>query len=155
MDVKQKAHPLLLALVKVQRNHKKNYSWPSQLKLLELMDIYQGIKKSKATLNRWLSEIEGDKYLIRRRRIKNDPVRGHIFKSTLYKITIKGYRVLSRFGVDMRKEIAQYEKWLEEINPDHQLIKTRKMLQESKRNSRHGEYMRNIIDNLDKLRVVS
>jgi len=61
---------------------------------------------------------EDDKYLIRRRRIKKHQVYGLMFKSTLYKITIKGYRMLSSFGVNMSKEIARYEKWLEEINPN-------------------------------------
>ena len=117
MEVIQKAHPILLTLVKIQRKYKKDYSWPAQLKLLELIKIYQGYKKSKATLNRWLRVIEDDKYLIRRRRVKKHPVYGLMFKSTLYKITIKGLRLLSRIGVDMSKEIAQYEKWLEEINP--------------------------------------
>jgi len=84
---------------------------------MELMDLRQGIKKSRATLNRWLRVIQDDKYLIRRRRVKRHPVYGLMFKSTLYKITIKGLRLLSRFGVDMSKEIAKYEKWLEEINP--------------------------------------
>lgn len=117
MEVIQKAHPILLTLVKIQRKYKKDYSWPAQLKLLELIKIYQGYKKSKATLNRWLRVIQDDKYLIRRRRVKKHPVYGLMFKSTLYKITIKGLRLLSRFGVDMSKEIAKYEKWLEEINP--------------------------------------
>jgi len=114
----QKAHPLLLTLVKIQRKYNKDYSWPSQLKLMELMDIRQGIRKSRATLNRWLRVTEDDKYLIRRRRIKKHQVYGLMFKSTLYKITIKGYRMLSSFGVNMSKEIARYEKWLEEINPN-------------------------------------
>ncbi|GAG59257.1 unnamed protein product [marine sediment metagenome] len=71
-----------------------------------------------------------------------------MFKSTLYKITIKGYRLLSRFGVDMSKEIAQYEKWLEERNPDRKAARTKKLLEASKRNSRHEEFMRGIEEKL-------
>ncbi|MBW2091021.1 MAG: hypothetical protein JRI34_02705 [Deltaproteobacteria bacterium] len=153
MDVRQKAHPLLLTFLKIQRKNNKDYSFPSQLKLLELMDLRQGIKKSRATLNRWLRVIQDDKYLIRRRRIKKHPRYGLMFKSTLYKITIKGYRLLSKFGVDMKKEIAQYEKWLEEINPDHKAITTKKMLNGAKRNPKHDEIMRGIVEKLETLHV--
>jgi len=149
----QKAHPLLLTLVKIQRKYNKDYSWPSQLKLMELMDIRQGIRKSRATLNRWLRVIEDEKYLIRRRRIKRHPRYGLMFKSTLYKATIKGYRLLSRFGVDMSKEIARYEKWLEEINPDRKLLRTKKMVESAKKNGRHKEFMAGIVDKLEKLSV--
>lgn len=154
MDTAQKAHPLLLTLVRIQQKHKKDYSYPAQLKFLELMGLYQGIKKSRSTLNRWLRVIDDDKYLIRRRRIKKHPRYGLMFKSTLYKITIKGYRLLSRFGVDMSKEIAKYEKWLEEINPDHKAVKTKKMLEASKRNAKHKEFMRGIVEDLAKKHVI-
>jgi hypothetical protein len=73
-----------------------------------------------------------------------------MFKSTLYKITIKGYRLLSRFGVDMSKEIAQYEKWLEEINPERKAVKTKKMLEASKRNAKHEEFMHGIVEKMEK-----
>ena len=150
MQAIQKAHPLLLALVKIQRKYKKDYSWPAQLKLLELLELRQGIRKSRATLNRWLRVVQDDKYLIRRRRVKKHPVYGLMFKSTLYKITIKGYRLLSKFGVDMSKEIAQYEKWLEEINPDRAEIKRKKMLADVDRNDRHEEFMADIAEKLRK-----
>jgi len=71
-----------------------------------------------------------------------------MFKSTLYKITIKGYRLLSRFGVDMSKEIARYEKWLEEINPERQILRTRKMLDAAKSNPQHQEHVKKILTSL-------
>lgn len=128
MQANQKAHPLLLTLVKIQRKYGKDYSWPSQEKIIELMDLRQGVRKSRATINRWLRVVTDSKYLIRTRRIRRHPIHGLIFKSTLYKVTIKGYRLLARFGVDMTKEIAHYQKRLDEINPDYEAIKTRKML---------------------------
>lgn len=155
MESTQKAHPLLLTLVKIQRKYKKDYSWPSQLKLLELMDMHQGIKKSRATLNRWLRVIQDDKYLNRRRRIKRHPRYGLMFKSTLYKITIKGLRLLSRFGVDVSKEIAQYEKWLEEINPDLKNERIKKETVRADRADRHKEFMADIVSKLGKLRVAT
>ena len=154
MDIAQKAHPLLLTLVKIQRKNDKDYSFPSQLTILDLMEKYQGIKRSRATLNRWLRVIEDKKYIVRRRRIKRHPRYGLMFKSTLYKVVIKGYKLLSRFGVDMSKEIAQYEKHLEEINPEHKAVKTKKMLEDSKRNHQHDEFMRGIVEKLVKLHVI-
>lgn len=153
MQVIQKAHPLLITLVKIQRKYDKDYSWPSQLKLLELMDLRQGIKKSRATLNRWLRVIQEDRYLIRRRRVKKHPRYGLMFKSTLYKITIKGYRLLARGGVDMSKEIAKYEAWLEEINPDYRVNKTRKILEGAKKNPGDKKFIRGIVEKLGKLTV--
>lgn len=148
MDVAQKAHPILLTLVMIQRKHKKDYSFPSQLKLLELIERYQRYKRSRATLNRWSRVVEDSKYLIRRRRIKRHKLYGMCFKSTLYKVTIKGYSLLSRFGVDVSKEIARYRKWLEEINPDYKANKTRKKLASVKRSTEHAEHVQKILDNL-------
>ena len=148
MNERQKAHPLLLTLVKIQRKYNKDYSWPSQLKLMELMGLCQNIKKSRATINRWLRLVQDGKYVIRRRRIKKHRIYGLMFKSTLYKITIKGYRLLSRFGVDMSKEIAKYEKWLEEVNPGRQALSTKKMLDAAKENPLHQEKVKKILTSL-------
>lgn len=117
MQATQKAHPILLTLLRIQQKHGKDYSWPGQLKICELMDFHHGIRKSRKTLCRWLRVIEDSKYLIRRRRIKRHPEYGMVFKSTLYKITIKGLRLLSRFGVDVSKEIAVYNAWLKAKSP--------------------------------------
>jgi len=139
MQVIQKAHPLLLTLLKIQRKYNKDYSWPSQLKLMELMGLCQNIKKSRATINRWLRLVQDGKYVIRRRRIKKHRIYGLMFKSTLYKITIKGYRLLSRFGVDMSKEIAKYRKMVRRklIREDKPLVPKRcSMLQNQTLNTR-------------------
>jgi len=117
MEAIQKAHPILYTLLKIQRKYEKDYSFPSQLKILELLVSRQKLKKSIATLNRWLRVTEDDKYLIRRRRIRREKNYGTIFKSTLYKLTIKGYWLLHRMGVDVRDEIRIYEKWRESIKP--------------------------------------
>lgn len=109
--------PLLTVFLKVQRKYDKDYSWPSQLTILNLLDVHQGIIKSRRTLNRWLDLLVSTKFIIRRRRIKHHPDYGMIFKSTLYKITIKGYRALASMGVNVGKEIRKYMAWLEEINP--------------------------------------
>jgi len=148
LQTTQKAHPLLLTFVKIQRKYKKDYSWPSQLKILELLELRQGIRKSRATLNRWLRVSQDEKYLVRRRRVKKHPVYGLMFKSTLYKITIKGLRLLSRFGIDVSKEIARFERWLEEINPDLKNERIKKEFERADRNDRHEEFMADIAEKL-------
>ncbi|MBA7604207.1 hypothetical protein ES703_11326 [subsurface metagenome] len=148
MDVKHKAHPILLMNLMIQRKYNKDYSFPSQEKMIELLDLRQGYKKSRATLNRWMRVIEDSKYLIRRRRIRRDHKRGMIFKSTLYKIPIKGYRLLARFGVDVSKEIAKYQRWLEEINPDIKQKRLRKQYAAEKHNPRHTEFIKKILNGL-------
>jgi hypothetical protein len=102
----------------IQRKYKKDYSWPSQLKLLENMKVYQGVSRCLRTLNTWLQGTEADKYLIRRRRIKKHPEYGMVFRSTLYKITIKGYLLIASMGVNVSAEIRKYMEWLNEISPD-------------------------------------
>ncbi|HUU41408.1 MAG TPA: hypothetical protein VMW42_10750 [Desulfatiglandales bacterium] len=120
MQTIQKAHPILVTLLKIQRKYGKDYSWPSQKKMLELLEKCQGLKKSRATLNRWLAQAQGEKYFLRRRRIKRHPVHGLVFKSSLYKITIKGYRLLALLGVPVENEIKKFQLWLEEIRPRHE-----------------------------------
>jgi len=148
MHAAQKAHPFLLTLIKIQRKYKKDYSFPSQEKIIELMHINQGYKKSRATINRWLRVVEDSKYLVRRRRIKRHRLYGMCFKSTLYKVTIKGYSLMTRLGVDMSKEIARYQKWLEEINPDRGAVKTRKKLDSAERNPEHTDNIQKILNSL-------
>lgn len=117
MQTQMKAAPILTTLLKIQHKYSKDYSWPAQKKILELMGYYQGIEKSRATLNRWLAAAQEKKYLIRRRRITMHPEHGMIFKSTLYKITIKGYRLLASIGVMVKAEIQKYIEWREENKP--------------------------------------
>lgn len=50
----------------------------------------------------------------------------------------------------MSKEIARYEKRLEEINPEHKAVKTKKMLNGEKRNAQHDEFTRGIVEKLEK-----
>jgi len=155
MQAIQKAHPILFTLVKVQRKYNKDYSWPSQNTLIELMTTRQGIKKSRATLNRWLRAIEDQKYLVRRRRIRRHPVYGTIFKSTLYKITIKGYRLLNKLGVDMADEIQKYEKWLEEIDPQRKSRRLKGSSSVPRDNEAREAFVKDIVTKLEKLHVIA
>jgi len=97
--------PIVATLNTLNRKYGKLYCYPSQIKILELLDLYQGIKIGIATLNRWLRDAEDKQYLIRIRRIKRDKKLGLLFQSTLYKITIKGYHALGRTGVRVYEQL--------------------------------------------------
>jgi len=114
IEVAEKILPVYLA---IQRAHGKDYSFPSQLTILQKLLKYRGIKKSKATLCRWLRRLQDEGYLNRIRRIKRDPVRGMIFKSTICQIKLKGYHVLRRLGIPVWKEIKNLLAKLKEIFP--------------------------------------
>jgi len=99
MHTNIKAAPIVLTLYKIMEKYHKDYCFPSQNKLLELLDLRQGIKQSRATLNRWLRVIEDAGYIVRKRRIKHDFIQGTMFKSTLYFMTLRGCHLLKRMGV--------------------------------------------------------
>jgi len=102
MNTTIKAMPVILTLYKIMEKHKKDYCFPSQEKIIELLEIRQGIKISRATLNRWLRVIEDAGCFVRKRRIKRHPLYGTVFKSTLYFMTLKGLHLLKRMGVPCR-----------------------------------------------------
>lgn len=99
MEASLKATPLLITFYRLNMKYGKDYCYPSQLTILKLLKKYHGLEKCRATLNLWLSVIEKEKYIIRKRRIRRDPKYGMVFKSTMYKITRKGYYFLVRFGI--------------------------------------------------------
>jgi len=120
MHTNIKAAPVVLTLYKIMDKYGKDYCFPSQKKLLELLDIRQDIQQSRATLNRWLRVIEDAGYIVRRRRIKRHPIYGTVFKSTLYFMTLKGLHLLKRMGVPCR---ALLDKVLNKIKGRFPLIK--------------------------------
>jgi DNA-binding transcriptional ArsR family regulator len=102
---RRQAVPVLATLHKLNLKYNKLYCYPSQLKIMALLSLYQDINIAIATLNRWLRDLEDKGYVIRVRRIKRDRRRGIMFKSTLYKITIEGYQALKGTGVSVWREI--------------------------------------------------
>lgn len=94
-----KANDILGTLFWLLKHYKKDYCWPSQKKLLYILATFHRCKISIATLNRWLRTIEDEGYIYRKRRIKRHPKWGMIFRSTLYKISKKGFRTLEMLGV--------------------------------------------------------
>lgn len=145
MDITQKANPILLCLLRISQKNGKDYCFPSQKTIIKLMRQFRTVDKSRATLNRWLRVIEDGKYLMRRRRIKKDPEGGMMFKSTLYKITIKGYYLLRSFGVNVYTEIKAFEKWRESIRPRKEGKEKKKDLDPEKRTNGATRWVKKLI----------
>ncbi len=99
------ATPVIATLHALNSKYRKLYCYPSQVKILSLLESRQGVNIAIATLNRWLRDLEDKGYINRVRRIKKDKRRGILFKSTLYKITIQGYYALKMTGVSVWREI--------------------------------------------------
>ena len=96
----------------------KLYCFPSQIKIIDLLEKRYSVKRSRRTLNRHLKEMERIGFIERTRRHRRDKVKGMIFKSTLYKITLNGYDHLRKLGVNVWKQINILRKILEKkFNP--------------------------------------
>jgi len=102
---RRQAIPILATLNALNKKYGKLYCYPGQVRIMYLLATYQGTNIAIATLNRWLRDLEEKGYIIRTRRIRKDKRRGIMFKSTLYKITIRGYQALKSTGVSVWREI--------------------------------------------------
>lgn len=105
MYTSQKAVHILATLHAVNTKYGKLYCYPSQRKIIELLEGHHDTPVAIATLNRYLAAMVEDQYIIRTRRIRKDKKLGTVFKSTLYRITVKGYVALRRLGVNVWKQI--------------------------------------------------
>lgn len=99
MEAAIKALPILTILHGLNVNFQKNYCYPSQLKIMELLKNRKLCEISIATINRHLKAAEEAGYLKRKRRIRRDPKKGIVFQSTLYTIKHAGYVLLSTIGI--------------------------------------------------------
>lgn len=99
MEASIKALPILTILHGLNCHFNKNYCYPSQLKLMDLLKSRKISEISIATINRHLRAAEEAGYLRRKRRIRKDPRKGIIFMSTLYTIRHAGYVLLSTIGI--------------------------------------------------------
>ena len=104
-----KAPFILATLWHISKKYGKDYCYPAQLTIQEKMRKYYNYLKSIATLNRHLRVLEDEWYILRRRRIRNDPKLGMIFKSTMYWITLKGYYLLRELGLPVQGMIDRLE----------------------------------------------
>jgi len=73
---------------------KKDYCWPSQLRLIEILNTVHGISISRRTLNYHLKALETNGFIRRIRRIKRGEKGQISFNSTLYCLLNKAKKVL-------------------------------------------------------------
>jgi len=97
------------------------YCYPSQMKILTLLEKRFDVKRCRSTLNKQLKKMEKLGFIERTRRHRRDKHKGMIFKSTLYKITLNGYDHLRKIGVKVWKQINILRKILDKKMGRHEL----------------------------------
>jgi len=105
---------VLITLNAICVKYEKWYAYPSQETLLKLLDKFQHLLRKRRMLNYYLRALEELKLIVRKRRIGYHKVYGLVFKSTMYRITLKGYYYLAREGVDCWDRIRAIEAWLKD-----------------------------------------
>lgn len=95
--------PLLLTLKDLAQYHGKDYCFPSQEKIQELLATRWGIHRSRRTINRWLDTLESMGLIRRQRRHTKDPAQGFTFRSTLYRFTAASRHIFRMVSGAARK----------------------------------------------------
>lgn len=90
-------------LIYLSSKNGKSYCFPSQTKLLELLEKYYEVAVSRRTLNRCLKYMEEKGFILRRRRITKSVDGRYHFKSTLYLMKKKMFKLALQFSALIRK----------------------------------------------------
>jgi len=147
IEIAERILPVYLA---VQRKHGKDYSFASQLTILQLLLRFRGYKKCRATLNRYLRRLEDAGYIKRIRRIKRDKIKGMMFNSSIMIICLKGYHVLRRLGLNVWKEINNLLNKLRNKYPEFAARSKKKEKLAEKINPKAPDLVRKILNGLGK-----
>lgn len=99
MELSRKGVPILKVLYGLMGRYDKRYCFPTQDKLCELCSKFAYLSLSRRQLNYDLRAMERGGLIVRTRRHKRDPLRGMVFRSTLYHIGALGYHLLARYGI--------------------------------------------------------
>lgn len=148
MTTMQIAAILVPVHLKIQQKYGKDYSWPSQEKVLELIERYYGFKICRATLCRWYKRLRDEKVMTSIRRTKRHPIHGLQFKSTINIILLKGYHMVRNLGIPVWKEIKRCLEKLRFKYPEFAAKSTKKMLSVVKPNPQNGENIQKIFNSL-------
>jgi hypothetical protein len=154
MTTMQIAAILVPIHLKIQQKYGKDYSFPSQEKVLEFIERYYGFKICRATLCRWYKRLRDEKVMTSIRRTKRNPIHGLQFKSTINIILLKGYHMVRSLGIPVWKEIKRCLEKLRFKYPEFAAKSTKKMLEAEKGNPQHNEFMRGIVEKLEKRHVI-
>lgn len=96
--MQESCQSILQSLLACQAKFNKSYSFPSQFKLLQLLELQYGIKRSRRWLNYQLRKLEDSGYIRRVRRIKRNSIGTLTFQSTLYFLQKKAYLAFSKLA---------------------------------------------------------
>ena len=100
--------PLVNTIYSISKKYENHYCYPSQKTLQSLLKKKYGIKRSIATINRWLRIVEDLGYIKRVRRIRGNPAGGYSFKSTMYFLRIKGLKKLNQLSYNVFEALEKY-----------------------------------------------
>jgi len=106
MKLTPKALPVLSCLNIFMSHFSKAYCFPSQARIVRFLEEEFGFKLSRRQLNRVLLHIEDGRLIRRVRRHRRERGRGMVFHSTLYEITVKGWRLLYKVGMVSKARFA-------------------------------------------------
>jgi len=95
---------ILSTVAGVASAYGKRYCYPSQVKILRLLNSWHGVKISRRTLNRRLKVLQNEAFFERVRRIRRGRDGIMIFRSTLYKL---GWKLYNYMG-SLRKEASRF-----------------------------------------------
>jgi len=87
-----------------------HYLWPSQDTWCNWLTVRVGWRPHVRTINRWFSRAEKTGHLMRIRRVKRDPIKGHIFLTTLYALSFSGLIYLVKKGMMTWAQLREYLK---------------------------------------------
>jgi len=97
-------------------NFNKNYCYPSQQSLLDLLKRHHGIEISRRTLNYHLRFLEDNNFIQRVRRIPKKTGESWLFKSTMYWLKKKAFGMLSKVAAGLSRSKYRIRKWWLEKN---------------------------------------
>lgn len=109
---------LLVSISMVIKKYKGRYCYASQARFLELLEEYHGIKIKVRALNKHLADLRTEGLIKSQKRIKREENGTLCLQPSATCITIKGWTLLVREGVDWCKGILhslkkKYMSWFE------------------------------------------
>jgi len=108
-SVMEKAGIILPLLHGLGMSFKKDYSYPSQKKILDMISERTGITRCRRALCYWMKAIEDEGLVKRTKRHHHNGTLGMVLSSTLYKISPRGYVFLWMLGVNIKKDLEKSE----------------------------------------------
>ena len=86
----------LQTIHKLQSMHNKNYCYPSQKKILKLLERFYNIKIKRRQLNYVLAYLEREEFIDRKRRLKKSKDGKIVFNTTLYWLKKKSWCYIAK-----------------------------------------------------------